>query len=317
MPEMKATRDAFGEALVELGRENSSIVVLSGDLEDATRAEYFKKEFPDRFFNLGIAEQDVLGTAAGMSIDGLIPFACSFAVFLTNRAYDFLRITICYNNRNVKIIGSHGGLSVGEDGATAQCLEDFAIIRVLPNIKIICPVDAIETKKATRAIANRRGPIYMRLGRPPFPILTKESDEFIIGRANVIRQGNDATVIACGLMVSEALKAAEILLKDNINISVINMHTIKPIDEQAVISSARETGAIVTAEEHQINGGLGSAVAEVLARNFPAPLEMIAVNDTFGESGKPEELLKKYHLKDIDIADAVKKVIIRKKRGYL
>lgn len=317
MPEMKATRDAFGEALVELGRENSSIVVLSGDLEDATRAEYFKKEFPDRFFNLGIAEQDVLGTAAGMSIDGLIPFACSFAVFLTNRAYDFLRITICYNNRNVKIIGSHGGLSVGEDGATAQCLEDFAIIRVLPNIKIICPVDAIEAKKATRAIANRRGPIYMRLGRPPFPILTKESDEFIIGRANVIRQGNDATVIACGLMVSEALKAAEILLKDNINISVINMHTIKPIDEQAVISSARETGAIVTAEEHQINGGLGSAVAEVLARNFPAPLEMIAVNDTFGESGKPEELLKKYHLKDIDIADAVKKVIIRKKRGYL
>lgn len=317
MPEMKATRDAFGEALVELGRENSSIVVLSGDLEDATRAEYFKKEFPDRFFNLGIAEQDVLGTAAGMSIDGLIPFACSFAVFLTNRAYDFLRITICYNNRNVKIIGSHGGLSVGEDGATAQCLEDFAIIRVLPNIKIICPVDAIETKKATWAIANRRGPIYMRLGRPPFPILTKESDEFIIGRANVIRQGNDATVIACGLMVSEALKAAEILLKDNINISVINMHTIKPIDEQAVISSARETGAIVTAEEHQINGGLGSAVAEVLARNFPAPLEMIAVNDTFGESGKPEELLKKYHLKDIDIADAVKKVIIRKKRGYL
>jgi transketolase len=317
MPEMKATRDAFGEALVELGRENSNIVVLSGDLEDATRAEYFKKEFPDRFFNLGIAEQDVLGTAAGMSIDGLIPFACSFAVFLTNRAYDFLRITICYNNRNVKVIGSHGGLSVGEDGATAQCLEDFAIIRVLPNIKIICPVDAIEAKKATRAIANYIGPIYMRLGRPPFPILTKESDEFIIGRANVIRQGNDATLIACGLMVSEALKAAEMLIKDNINIRVINMHTIKPIDEQAVISSARETGAIVTAEEHQINGGLGSAVAEVLARNFPAPLEMIAVNDTFGESGKPEELLKKYHLKDIDIADAVKKVIIRKKRGYL
>lgn len=317
MPEMKATRDAFGEALVELGRENSSIVVLSGDLEDATRAEYFKKEFPDRFFNLGIAEQDVLGTAAGMSIDGLIPFACSFAVFLTNRAYDFLRITICYNNRNVKVIGSHGGLSVGEDGATAQCLEDFAIIRVLPNIKIIYPVDAIEAKKATRAIANYIGPIYMRLGRPPFPILTNESDEFIIGRANVIRQGNDATVIACGLMVSEALKAAEMLIKDNINIRVINMHTIKPIDKQAVISSARETGAIVTAEEHQINGGLGSAVAEVLARNFPAPLEMIAVNDTFGESGKPEELLEKYHLKDVDIADAVKKVIIRKKRGYL
>ncbi|MDP3297429.1 MAG: transketolase family protein [Thermodesulfovibrionia bacterium] len=315
MPEMKATRDGFGEALLELGRENKKIVVLSGDLEDSTRAEYFKKEFPERFFNLGIAEQDVLGTAVGMSMDGLIPFACSFAVFLTNRAYDILRISVCYNNRNVKLIGSHGGLTVGPDGATAQCLEDFAITRVLPNLKVICPADAVEAKKATRMMAEVRGPAYMRLSRPPFPVITKESDEFILGRANVMREGRDITVIACGLMVYEALQAAEILKKENIETKVINMHTIKPIDREIVIKSAQETGAIVTAEEHQINGGLGSAVAEVLARNFPVPVEMVAVNDTFGESGESEELLEKYHLKDIDIVDAVKRVIARKKKG--
>jgi transketolase len=315
MYEMKPTRDAFGETLVELGRENERIVVLSGDLEDATRAEYFKKEFPERFFNLGIAEQDVLGTAAGMSIDGLIPFACSFAVFLTNRAYDILRIAVCYNKRNVKVIGSHGGITVGADGATAQCLEDFAITRVLPNIIVLYPVDAVEMKKATRTIANIDGPVYMRLGRPPFPVLTAESDSFVIGKASNMREGGDATVIACGLMVYEALQASEILARENIQIRVINMHTIKPIDEDAVIQSARETGAIVTAEEHQINGGLGSAVAEVLARNLPVPVEMVAVKDTFGESGEPDELLKKYHLKDIDIADAVRRVLKRKKRS--
>jgi transketolase len=311
----KATRDAFGEALLELGRENRDIVVLSGDLEDSTRAEYFKKEFPERFFNLGIAEQDILGTAAGMSTDGLIPFACSFAVFLTNRAYDILRISICYNNRNVKLIGSHGGLTVGPDGATAQCLEDFAILRVLPNIKVICPVDAIETKKATRAIVEVDGPVYMRLSRPPFPVITKETDEFVIGRANIMREGRDATVIACGLMVYEALMAADALSKEGIEVRVINMHTIKPVDEGAIIAAARETGAIVTAEEHQINGGLGSAVAEVLVRRIPVPVEMIAVNDTFGESGEPEELLSKYGLKDVDIMNAIKRVIERKRGG--
>ena len=315
MPEMKATRDGFGEALLELGRENKKIVVLSGDLEDSTRAEYFKKEFPERFFNLGIAEQDVLGTAVGMSMDGLIPFVCSFAVFLTNRAYDIIRISVCYNNRNVKLIGSHAGLTVGPDGATAQCLEDFAITRVLPNLKVICPADAVEAKKATRMMAEVHGPAYMRLSRPPFPIITKDSDEFILGRANVMREGRDITVIACGLMVYEALQAAEILKKENIETRVINMHTIKPIDRGIIIKSAQETGAIVTAEEHQINGGLGSAVAEVLARNFPVLVEMVAVNDTFGESGESEELLQKYHLKDIDIVDAVKRVIARKKKG--
>jgi transketolase len=315
MPEMKPTRDAFGETLLQLGRENERIVVLSGDLEDATRAEYFKKEIPERFFNLGIAEQDILGTAAGMSMDGLIPFACSFAVFLTNRAYDFLRLTVCYNNRNVKVIGSHGGLTVGEDGATAQCLEDFAITRVLPNIKVLYPMDAVEMKKATRAIADLQGPVYMRLGRPPFPVISKESDEFVIGKANAMRQGNDVTVIACGLMVYESLNAADMLAKENIQARILNMHTIKPIDKQSIVTAAQETGAVVTAEEHQIHGGLGSAVAEVLAVNYPVPVEMVAVHDSFGESGKPEELLKKYHLKDTDIVNAVKKVLERKKRS--
>jgi transketolase len=250
-----------------------------------------------------------------MSMDGLIPFACSFAVFLTNRAYDFLRISVCYNNRNVKVIGSHGGLTVGEDGATAQCLEDFAITRVLPNIKVLYPMDAVEMKKATRAIAYLQGPVYMRLGRPPFPVISKESDKFVIGKANVMRQGNDVTVIACGLMVSESLSAADVLAKENIQARILNMHTIKPIDKQAIITAARETGAVVTAEEHQIHGGLGSAVAEVLAVNYPVPVEMVAVHDSFGESGKPAELLKKYHLKDTDIVNAVKKVLKRKKRS--
>jgi transketolase len=314
MWEMKATRDAFGEALVEIGRKNRKIVVLSGDLEDATRAEYFKKEFPDRFFNLGIAEQDILGTAVGLSLDGLIPFACSFAVFLTNRAYGILRISICYNRRNVKIIGSHTGLTVGEDGATAQCLEDFAITRVLPNLTVLSPVDAIEAKKATMAMADICGPVYMRLGRAPYPIITKEIDRFEVGKANLMREGKDVTIIATGLMVSESLKAADILSKEGIEAQVINIHTIKPIDEEAIIKAARQTGAVVTAEEHQINGGLGSAVAEVLSRNHPVPVEMVAVKDTFGESGDPEGLLKKYHLKDADIASAVKNLMERKKK---
>lgn len=312
MWEMKATRDAFGEALVELGRKNRKIVVLSGDLEDATRAEYFKKEFPDRFFNLGIAEQDILGAAVGLSLDGLIPFACSFAVFLTNRAYGILRVSICYNRRNVKIIGSHAGLTVGEDGATAQCLEDFAITRVLPNLTVLSPVDAIEAKKATMAMADICGPVYMRLGRAPYPVITKESDRFEVGKANLMREGKDVTIIATGLMVSESLKAADILSKDGIEAKVINIHTIKPIDEETIIKAARQTGAVVTAEEHQINGGLGSAVAEVLSRNYPVPIEMVAVRDTFGESGDPEGLLKKYHLKDADIVNAVRIVLERK-----
>lgn len=306
------TRDGFGEEIVNLGKTNKDIVVLSGDLEDATRAEYFKKAYPERFFNLGIAEQDVIGTAAGLSTLGFIPFACSFAVFMTNRAYDMIRLDVCYNDLNVKIVCSHTGVTVGEDGASAQCLEDFAIMRVLPNLKVICPVDHIEARKATRVMAQTKGPIYMRTSRAPFPVVTKESDPFEIGKANCLREGKDVTLIACGIEVYESLQAAAILEKEGIQSRVINMHTIKPIDEKAIIAAAKETGALVTAEEHQVFGGLGSAVAEVLAKHALAPLEMVAVGDTFGETGSPAELLKKYHLKDVDIAAAARKVVKRK-----
>ena len=312
MSEKIPTRDGFGNELVALGKENDKIVVLSGDLEDATRAEYFKKAFPERFFNLGIAEQDVIGTAAGLSFNGLIPFACSFAVFLTNRAYDMIRMDVCYNNRNVKIVCSHSGVTVGEDGASAQSLEDLALMRVLPNMQVLFPADSIETAKATRLMADHVGPMYMRTSRAPVPIITKPEDPFEIGKAIVLRDGKDVTLIGCGLMVYESLQAAEILAKEGIEARVINMHTIKPIDEGAITKAAFETGAIVTAEEHQIYGGLGSAVAEVLVAHAPVPMEMVAVKDVFGESGKPEELLEKYHLKDVDIAAAAKKVVARK-----
>ncbi len=313
MSTMIATRDGFGEELVRLGKANEKIVVVSADLEDATRAEYFKKEYPDRFFSMGIAEQDMVGTAAGLSLMGFIPFINSFAVFLTNRAYDMLRMDLCYNNCNVKIICSHAGLTVGEDGASAQCLEDLALMRVLPNMVVICPVDTIEAQKATRAIAAAKGPMYLRTSRAALPVLTKESDPFKIGKANILREGKDVTIIACGAMVAEAMQAAEALEQDKVSARVVNMHTIKPIDEDMIIRCAKETGTIVSAEEHQINGGLGSAIAEVLVKNQPVPMEMVAVRDTFGESGAPQELLKAYHLKDVDIVAAVKKAIKRKK----
>ena len=311
--DMKPTRDGFGEELTALGKENDKIVVLSGDLEDATRAEYFKHAFPTRFFNLGIAEQDVVGTAVGLSMQGFIPFATSFAVFLTNRAYDMIRLDVCYNQANVKIVCSHAGVTVGEDGASAQCLEDFAIMRVLPLMKVICPVDFLEAKKATRAITNTDGPVYMRTGRAPFPVITKDSDPFVIGKANILREGKDVTIIACGVMAHEALRAAEILKNENIEARVINMHTIKPIDEKIIVESVEKTGCLVSAEEHQMFGGLGSAVAEVVVKKCPAPLEMVAVHDSFGESGTPQELLKAYHLKDVDILEAVKRTMRRKK----
>ena len=315
MTELKPmpTRDGFGEEMVVLGREQSNIVVVSADLEDATRAEYFKKEFPQRFFSVGIAEQDMVGMAAGLSSMGFVAVANSFAVFLTNRAYDMIRLDVCYNDCNVKLVASHGGVTVGEDGASAQCLEDFAIMRVLPNMKVICPADYLEAKKATRAMVSERGPMYMRTSRAPLPIVTKESDPFVIGKASVLRDGKDVAIIACGVMVSEALNAAAKLAQENIQARVINMHTIKPIDQEAIIKAAKETGAIVTAEEHQMFGGLGSAVAEVVTKNFCVPVEMVAVQDSFGESGKPEQLLEYYGLKDKNIVDAVKKAIQRKK----
>jgi len=312
MSEMTPTRDGFGKELVELGKENKKIVMVSADLEDATRAEYFKDAYPDRFFSVGIAEQDMVSMAAGLSLQGFVAFVNSFAVFMTNRAYDQIRLDVCYNNTNVKIICSHAGVTVGPDGASAQCLEDFALMRVLPNLKVVCPVDAVEARKATRCFVEQEGPMYMRTSRAPFPVLTKEGDPFVIGKANVMREGKDATVIACGIHVSEGLKAAEILEKENISIKVVNMHTIKPIDEACIIESAKETGAIVTAEEHQANGGLGSAVAEVVVKRCPVPMHMVAVDDQFGQTGTPDELLSEYHLKDVDIAEAVRNVIKRK-----
>lgn len=308
------TRDGFGKALVEIGKENKKIVMVSADLEDATRAEYFRDAYPDRFFTVGIAEQDMVGMAAGLAKTGFTAFVNSFAVFLTNRAYDMLRMDVCYNNTNVKVVCTHAGITVGEDGASAQSLEDIALMRVLPNMTVIIPVDAIEAAKATKAIAEKDGPMYLRTSRSPFPILTDESTPFEIGKANVLRVGKDVTLIGCGITVSESLNAAEKLSKEGIEAMVINLHTIKPIDVNMIVDAARKTGAIVTSEEHQIYAGVGSAVAEVVAQNCPVPMEFVAIKDCFGESGTPDELMAKYHLKDVDIYEAAKKVIARKNK---
>lgn len=310
--EFVPTRDGFGTELVALGRERKDIVVVSADLEDATRAEYFKKEFPDRFFTLGIAEQDMIGTAVGLSLQGYTVFSSSFAVFMTNRAYDMIRIGVCQNNANVKIVCSHAGLTVGEDGATAQSLEDIALMRVLPNMVVVCPVDTIEAKKATRWAADHLGPVYLRTSRAPLAVVTKESDPFVVGRASVLREGSDVTIIACGAMVYESLQAAELLKKEGIDARVVNMHTIKPIDQEMIIESAKRTRAIVTAEEHQIAGGLGSAVCEILGQNYPVAVEMVGMRDSYGETGDPQGLLAKYHMRDVDIARAARKAIKRK-----
>ncbi|MFT5170153.1 MAG: transketolase [Lysobacterales bacterium] len=312
MSQSIATRDGFGKELVELGRENKNIVMVSADLEDATRAEYFKNEFPERFFSVGIAEQDMVGMAAGLAKEGFTVFINSFAVFMTNRAYDMLRMNVCYNNTNVKVICSHAGVTVGPDGASAQCLEDLALMRVLPNMKVVVPVDDFEARKASRQFAKDVGPMYMRTTRCNVPVITDENTPFEIGKANVLREGKDATLIACGILVSEGLSAAKILVEEGIDLRVVNMHTIKPIDEDCIVRAVKETGAIVTAEEHQMAGGLGGAVAEVMGRLAPAPMEFVAMNDSFGQSGSPEELLKEYGLKDVDIVKAVKKVIKRK-----
>ncbi|MBN2406472.1 MAG: transketolase family protein [Elusimicrobia bacterium] len=308
-----AIRDGYGKALAELGKEDPNIIVVSADLEDANKILAFREAFPDRFYTYGIAEQDMIGAACGFSLEGFTVFANSFAVFMTNRAYDQIRMCVCYNNANVKLVGSHGGITVGPDGGSAQCLEDYAIMRALPNMKVISPCDALEAAKATRAISRSRGPVYMRTARPASEILTKESDPFTIGKANILREGKDAVIIGCGLILGEALSAADMLETSGISAMVVNMHTLKPVDEEAVINAARKTGAVVTVEEHQVNGGLGSAVCEVLSRKMPVPVEMVAVKDTFGESGEPEELLAKYALKDTDIAEAVRRAVGRRR----
>lgn len=310
-----ATREAYGKALVRLGAENKDIVVLDADLSKSTKTSDFAKEFPQRFFDMGVAEQNMIGTAAGFAAAGKIPFASSFAMFATGRAFEQIRNSIAYPALNVKVAATHAGISVGEDGASHQTVEDIAIMRALPNMTVIVPADATETEMAVNAAVKINGPIYLRLGRLALPVLFDENYRFEVGRANTIRDGSDVTVIACGLMVGEALQAAEHLSAENISVRVINMHTVKPIDRDAVVKAARETKAIVTAEEHNIIGGLGSAVAEVLTGTFPVVQEMVGVKDTFGESGVPAALLEKYGLTAKDIVNAVKRVIERKTVG--
>jgi len=311
----KPTRDGFGDELVQLGSENQKIVVLSADLEDSTRAEYFKFKFPDRFFNVGIAEQNMVGIAAGLAREGFITFAASFAVFLTNRAYDFIRISVCYNNANVKLCGSHAGVTVGEDGATAQSLEDISIMSVLPNMRVVCPVDYIESRKITRTIAEEYGPFYMRLSRASYPIITKPQDEFKLGKASVFEEGEDLTIISYGITVSESLKAAEELRKEGISARVVNMSTIKPFDKEVVLKSAEETGAILVVEEHQKINGLGSMIAMFLLTNYNkfVPMEVIGIDNEFGQTGKPYELLEFYGLDYKNITRVAKELVKRKK----
>ena len=310
----KPTRDGVGEALVELGRTNPNVVVLSGDLEDSTRAIWFKEKYPERFFQIGIAEQNMVGTAAGFALSGKIPFACSFGVFVTGRSWEHIRTSVCNMNLNVKIGGSHCGITVGPDGATAEAIEDIAIMRVQVHMTVLVPCDAIEAKKATLAAASHPGPVYIRYGRGPVPTLTQEKDPFVVGKANRLKEGKEVTLIACGIMTAHALEAARQLSKEGIEAEVLNMHTIKPIDQQAILESAKKTGAIVTAEEHSVIGGLGGAVAEVLAEEFPVPMKRIGVQDQIGESGTPEELLKLFHLMSEDIAQAAKDLLRRKKK---
>lgn len=312
MADKIATRDAYGDALVELGRENPDIVVLDADLSKSTKTNLFCKEFPDRHFNMGIAEANMISTAAGLATCGKIPFASTFAVFASGRAWEQVRMSVCYPELNVKIVATHGGITVGEDGASHQANEDIAVMRALPNITVVVPADGIETKKAVRAIADYHGPVYMRLGRSGVPVVFDESYEFVLGRAVVIRPGDDVSIFACGIMVAEALEAAELLKAEGVSAEVVNVSTIKPLDVETILESVRKTGCAVSAEEHSIVGGLGSAVAEAIIDACPIPMERVGVPDTFTESGKPSELLKKYGMTPADIAAAARLAIQHK-----
>jgi len=309
---MVPTRDGFGRGLVKLGRENNNVVVLSADLTDSTRAAWFKKEFPGRFYGLGVAEQDMVGTAAGFALMNKIPFACTFGVFASGRAWDQIRVSVAYMNLNVKIVGTHGGISVGPDGATHQAIEEIALMRILPNMTVIVPCDALEAEKATVAAAKWNGPVYLRLGRAPAPVMTKEAGEFRIGKADTMREGKDLTIFACGQMVCESMAACDLLEKEGIRARLVNIHTPKPIDRDAIIKAAYETGAIVTAEEHTLAGGLGSAIAEVLVETNPVPVKMIGIRNKFGLSGEPEELFEYFGLTAKHIAAAAKEALAMK-----
>lgn len=301
-----ATRQSYGEELAKLGEENENIIVLDADLSTATKTEIFAKKFPERFFNVGIAEQNLMGMAAGLSTFGKIPYASTFAVFAAGRAYEQIRNSIAYPNLNVKICATHAGITVGEDGATHQMLEDLSLMRSLPNMTVMCTSDDLQTRWAIREIAKVNGPVYIRLCRLATPVIYNESDKFEIGKGIQIGEGTDATVIATGVTVSEALKAQEILAKQGINIRVIDIHTIKPIDKELIIKCAKETKKIITIEDHNIIGGLGSCVCEVLSENYPTKVERMGIEDVFGRSGNAEELLKYYK---IDSSAIVNKIL--------
>jgi transketolase len=308
----KDTRSGFGAGLEELGQTNPNVVALCADLIGSLKMDAFKAQNPERFFQTGIAEANMIGMAAGLTIGGKIPFTGTFANFSTSRVYDQIRQSVAYSNKNVKICASHAGLTLGEDGATHQVLEDIGMMKMLPNMVVISPADYNQTKAATIAVAEHVGPVYLRFGRPKVPNFTEENKKFVIGQADVLNEGKDVTIIATGHLVWKAVEAGRILLEKGINPEIINMSTIKPLDAKTVLDSIRKTKCVVTAEEHMKNGGLGDSIAQLLAEKMPTPIEMVAVNDTFGESGKGEELLSKYNINTINIVEAVEKVIARK-----
>lgn len=308
----KDTRSGFGDGILEAAKENDKIVALTADLAGSLKLNAFIKEFPERFIQCGIAEANMIGVAAGLTIGGQIPYTTTFANFSTGRVYDQIRQSVAYSNKNVKICASHAGLTLGEDGATHQILEDIGLMKMLPGMTVIVPADYNQTKAATKAIANYEGPVYLRFGRPVWPIFTKEED-FVIGKAQIISEGKDVSIFACGHLVWIAIEAAKILEEKGISVDLINIHTIKPLDEKAILESLSKTGCAVTAEEHNIIGGLGDSISQVAAKNNPVPIEFVGTNDTFGESGKPEELLVKYGLDANHIVAAAEKAFKRKK----
>jgi len=309
----KDTRSGFGAGLLEIGKQDPRVVAMCADLTGSLVMNLFKDEFPDRFFQAGIMEANMMGVAAGMALAGKIPFTGTFANFSTGRVYDQIRQSIAYSNANVKICASHAGLTLGEDGATHQILEDIGLMKMLPGMVVINPCDYNQTKAATIAIAKYDGPVYLRFGRPKWPVFIPEGTPFEIGKALMLNEGTDVSIFATGHLVWKAIQAGQQLAEKGISAEIINIHTIKPLDEMAIIESAKKTGCVVTAEEHQMNGGLGDSIAQLLARKFPTPLEMVAVNDSFGESGTPDQLLVKYGLDHSDITAAAERAISRKK----
>jgi transketolase len=310
--EKKDTRSGFGAGLLEVGKKNDKVVALCADLIGSLKMDAFIKEFPERFFQIGIAEANMMGIAAGLTIGGKIPYTGTFANFSTGRVYDQIRQSIAYSDKNVKICASHAGLTLGEDGATHQILEDIGMMKMLPGMVVINPCDYNQTKAATIAIADHHGPVYLRFGRPTVPVFTDPDQKFEIGKAWMVNEGTDVSIFATGHLVWKAIEAGEKLAEEGIKVEIINIHTIKPLDEEAVLKSVAKTGCVVTAEEHNCYGGLGDSIAQVLTRNNPVPQEYVAVDDSFGESGTPDQLMKKYGLDTEDIINAVKRVMKRK-----